>query len=163
MLSLFHYLTLKDALLFFDKQSNHTRGVWKVLSIRKTKLPGYHSDWIPSEGPHSNWTALFWTTEASKGSNQRKKAKEANKRGIFFHQDNAPAHTFVVAMATIHDLNFPHPPYSPDLTPSDFHLFPQIKKALAGCHFASDDIIIAIEEFFESQAKELFYTGIKAL
>ena len=38
-----------------------------------------------------------------------------------------------------------------------------MKKALAGCHFASDDVIIAGEEFFKSQAKQLFYTAIKAL
>ena len=143
----------------------YTRGVWKVLSIRKTKLPGYHTDWIPSEGPHCDWTALFWTTEASKGSNQRKKAKEAHKRNSL-----PPRHCTSSHFRGCHGNNSrlriwtcPHPPYSPDLTPSDFHLFPQIKKALAGCHFASDDIIIAIEEFFESQTKELFYTGFKAL
>ena len=72
----------------------------------------------------------------------------------------------MAAMATIYDCGFElvaHPPYSLDLAPSDFHLFPQMKKALAGCHFASDDdVIAAVEEFLESQAKE-FYTGIKAL
>ena len=88
-------------------------------------------------------------------------------RGILFHQDNAPAHTSVVAMATIHDCGFklvPHPPYSPDLAPSDFHLFPQMKKTLAGRHSASDDdVIVAVEEFLESQTKTFFYTGIKGL
>jgi [histone H3]-lysine36 N-dimethyltransferase SETMAR len=29
-----------------------------------------------------------------------------------------------------------HPPYSPDLAPSDFFLFPQLKKVLRGQHFA---------------------------
>jgi len=29
----------------------------------------------------------------------------------------------------------PHPPYSPDLTPCDFLLFPKIKLKLKGCHF----------------------------
>ena len=39
-----------------------------------------------------------------------------------------------------------------------------MKKALAGRHFASnDDVIAAVEEFLESQTKEFFYTGIKAL
>ena len=52
-------------------------------------------------------------------------------REIIFLQDNAPALTSVVAMATIHDCGFelvPHSPYSPDLAPSEFHLFPQMKK-----------------------------------
>ena len=30
----------------------------------------------------------------------------------------------------------PHPPFSPDLTPSDFSVFPQMKKVLKGKHFA---------------------------
>jgi hypothetical protein len=29
-----------------------------------------------------------------------------------------------------------HPPYSPDLAPCDFFLFPQMKKVLKGKHFA---------------------------
>ena len=83
-------------------------------------------------------------------------------KGVLFHQDNAPAHTSLVAMTTMHDCGFelvPHP-----LAPSDFHLFPQMKKALAGRHFASDDDVIdAVAEFLESQTKEFFYTGIKTL
>ena len=98
-------------------------------------------------------------------SRQLKRLREAIKekrpgkltRGILFHQDKAPAHTFVVAMATIHNCGFelvPHPPYSPDLAPSNFYLFPQMKTALAGGHFAGDDdVIAAVEEFLESQTK----------
>ena len=65
-------------------------------------------------------------------SGQLKRLREAIKkrpgkltRGILFHQDNAPAHTSMVAMGTIQDCGFelvPHPPYLPDLAPSDFHL-----------------------------------------
>jgi len=32
-----------------------------------------------------------------------------------------------------------HPPYSPDLAPSDFHFFPHLKRDLKGTHFTSDD------------------------
>lgn len=88
-------------------------------------------------------------------------------RGVLFHHDNAPAHTSAVAVATIHDCGFqllPHPPYSPDLPPSDFHLFPYLKKALAGKRFVSDnDLKEAVEDFLGSQPKELFSTGTKAL
>ena len=50
---------------------------------------------------------------------------------VLFHQDNARVHTSVKSMAEIHNCGFelwPHPLYSPDLTPSDFHLFPNLKK-----------------------------------
>ena len=29
----------------------------------------------------------------------------------------------------------PHPPYSPDLAPCDFWLFPKLKEKLRGCHY----------------------------
>ena len=32
---------------------------------------------------------------------------------------------------------FEHPPYSPDLDPCDFYLFPKIKSVLKGTHFVS--------------------------
>jgi transposase len=34
-----------------------------------------------------------------------------------------------------------HPPYSPDLAPNDFFLFPKIKKILKGTHFDDTDNI----------------------
>ena len=33
-----------------------------------------------------------------------------------------------------------HPPYSPDLAPSDFHLFLHLKKHLAGKKFDDDEV-----------------------
>ena len=50
------------------------------------------------------------------------KAKRPGKltKGVLFHQDNAPAHKSVIAMAALHDCGFKlldHPPYSPDLAP----------------------------------------------
>jgi histone-lysine N-methyltransferase SETMAR len=39
-----------------------------------------------------------------------------------------------------------HPPYSPDLVPLDYHLFPGLKKELKGRHFSSDEEVIAAAE-----------------
>lgn len=63
-------------------------------------------------------------------------------RGVLLLQDNAPAHKSRVAMTAAVGCGYdmlPHPPYSPDLAPSDFHLFPQMKKFLRGRVFAGDD------------------------
>ena len=46
--------------------------------------------------------------------------------GVLLQHDNARSHTARSTVATIQDLSFrhlPHPPYSPDLAPSDFHIF----------------------------------------
>ena len=50
-------------------------------------------------------------------------------KGVLFHQDNAPVHKPVVAMAAVRDCGFKlvdHPPCSRDLAPSDYFLFPNM-------------------------------------
>jgi [histone H3]-lysine36 N-dimethyltransferase SETMAR len=87
--------------------------------------------------------------------------------GVLLHHDNAPAHTSHVAMATIHDCGFEllsHPPYSPDLAPSDFHLFRLLKDSLRGRVFESDEVVIkAINDWFEDQEPIVFLEGVNAL
>ena len=54
-------------------------------------------------------------------------------KGFLFLQDNAPAHR---ALATQKKLTYlgcqcpDHPPHSPDLAPSDYHLFPGLNKTI---------------------------------
>ena len=60
------------------------------------------------------------------------------------HHDNAPAHTshLVQQLLAKHGTaQLQQPPYSPDLAPSDFFLFPRLKKVLKGHRFeATEDI-----------------------
>jgi transposase len=39
-----------------------------------------------------------------------------------------------------------HPPYSPDLAPCDFYLFPKIKSVLKGTYFLSVDVKVKTTE-----------------
>ncbi|GBM52940.1 hypothetical protein AVEN_60131-1 [Araneus ventricosus] len=42
-----------------------------------------------------------------------------------------------------------HPAYSPELAPSDFHLFPEIKSAQSGRHFRSnEEVQRGVKNFF---------------
>jgi histone-lysine N-methyltransferase SETMAR len=58
--------------------------------------------------------------------------------GFVLHHDNATCHTSLL----IHQLSdkkitaCPHPPYSPDLAPYDFWLFPKLKLTMMGKRFA---------------------------
>jgi hypothetical protein len=69
-------------------------------------------------------------------------------------------------LATIQDLSFeclPHPPYSPDLAPSDFHVFGPLKEAMGGKSFRSnEEVQQAVQEWLCSQPKEFFSRGIHA-
>ena len=76
----------------------------------------------------------------------RIKRPALKKKRIIFHQDNARVHTSVFTMAKFKELNYElleHPAYSPDLAPSDYYLFPNLKKFLAGKRFTSNDEAIA--------------------
>jgi histone-lysine N-methyltransferase SETMAR len=61
---------------------------------------------------------------------------------VLLHHDNARPHAATATIENIQKLNFeflPHPPYSPDLAPSDYHLFGSPKKKLWGRRFGSDE------------------------
>ena len=52
---------------------------------------------------------------------------------VLFLYDNGPAHRALATQKKLAYLGFQcldHPPYSPDLAPSDYHLFPGLKKTI---------------------------------
>jgi hypothetical protein len=59
---------------------------------------------------------------------------------------------------------FLHPPYSPYLAPSSYHLFPGLKKKLKFRHFSSDaEVIVATETWLDGQHSEFFFNGLQTL
>ena len=57
---------------------------------------------------------------------KEKRPELATRKGVIFHQDNARPHTPLATRKKLLELGWeviPHPPYSPDLAPSDYHLF----------------------------------------
>jgi len=81
-------------------------------------------------------------------------------KGVLFLHDNAPAHQALATQKKLAYLCFRclgHPPYSPDLAPSDYHLFPGLKKQLKVHHFSSDmEVIFAKETWLDGQHSEFF-------
>ena len=60
------------------------------------------------------------------------KRLQMKKKKVLFHQDNAPCHRSLATMVKLNGLSFellPDPPYSPDLDPSDYYLFADLKNA----------------------------------
>jgi len=53
-----------------------------------------------------------------------------------------------------------HPLYSPDMVPSDFHLFLHLKKFLGGKRFDDDDQKDAVQKCLTSQAAAFYEEGI---
>ena len=75
----------------------------------------------------------------------RRKRPEFKESGSWkLHHDNAPAHSAHVVQQFLAKHGIPvvsQPPYSPDLAPCDFFLFPKIKMALKGKRFQDVDEI----------------------
>jgi histone-lysine N-methyltransferase SETMAR len=65
---------------------------------------------------------------------------------VLLHHDNARPHTSLHTRETITKLQWtvlPHPPYSPDLAPSDYNLFSPLKDAIYGKKFEDDEEVIS--------------------
>lgn len=88
-------------------------------------------------------------------------------KGVLLLHDNAPSHTSHAAVSTAEQCGFeilPHPPYSPDLAPSDFYLFPKLKENLRGRVFSSnDDVISAVNTWVNDQDRVFYEYGLKKL
>jgi len=106
----------------------------------------------------------------------KEKRRRKFTKVVLFLCDNATAHRALATQKKLAYLGFQcldHPPYSPDLAPTDYLLFPGLKKKkLKGRHFSSDAEVIAAAEtdnlliFFssglqnlEQRAKELCFIG----
>ena len=58
----------------------------------------------------------------------------------------------------------PHPPYSPDLAPTDFHFFRSLSNAMHGISFNNDAELRAwLDELFESKSSDFYRRGIENL
>jgi len=98
------------------------------------------------------------STGAIEGLFKEKRRGKVTK-GLLSLHDNAPAHRALATRKKLAYLGFQclgHPPYSLDLAPSDYHLFPGLKKELKVSHFSSDaEVIAAAETWFDGQTSEL--------
>jgi len=86
-------------------------------------------------------------------------------KGVLFLHDNALSHRALATQKKLAYLGFQcldHPPYSPDLALSDYHLFPGLKKRLKGRHFSSHAEVIAAAELYV-QLSEFFFCDLQKL
>ena len=72
--------------------------------------------------------------------NVKKSRPATGLRGLCLIHDNTPAPKCVLVQDVLKDekvVQLSHPPYSPDLCPCDFFLFPLLKKTLTGRRYES--------------------------
>jgi hypothetical protein len=95
--------------------------------------------WLSSKGPNCQRGVLLISADVIEGYFEGKTPRGGKvTKGVLFLHDNSPAHQSLATQQKLAYLCFQyldHQPYSPDLAPSDYHLFPGLKKQLKCRHF----------------------------
>lgn len=121
-----------------------------------------HTDWLP---PKKTITGAYYSnvlTELRESIKAKRRGKIS--KGILMLHDNAPSHTAHVTVDTLTKLKFellPHPAYSPDLAPSDFHVFRKLKSDMKGKRFNDDEEVkAAVMTWLDEQTLNFWKEGI---
>lgn len=97
---------------------------------------------------------------------QKHPALMNRNRPLLLH-DNARPHVAKLTLQKLQELNYetlPHPPYSPDISPTDYHLFLSLDNFLRNKQFKSlDDVQHTFASFIESRDPDFFRSGINKL
>jgi hypothetical protein len=92
--------------------------------------------------------------------------EEGDSQGTLLHNSATP-HTAARTLETLRKLKWEvkeHAAHSPDLVPSDFHLFGLLKEALGWRRFGCDkDVKNAVHQWLRAQPETFYYDGIKHL
>ena len=87
-----------------------------------------------------------------------------NRNCTIFHQDNTRLHVSLMTRQNLLQFGREVPPYSPDIAPSDFHLFQSLQNSLNGKNFNSlEDCKRHLEQFFAQKDKKFWEDGIMKL
>ena len=94
----------------------------------------------------------------------RRKRPALFKSGLWhFHQDNVPVHNSILVTHYLTKMiiqTVPHPPYSRDLAPCDFWLFPNLR----GCRYETiEEMKEAVTKVIDTLTHEDFYGAFQKL
>jgi histone-lysine N-methyltransferase SETMAR len=106
---------------------------------------GFHLIKVLEKGRKFN--AGYYIAEILEPLSQWRSIEAAgNERKLLVHADNARPHTAKLSTQYFNENRMksaPHPPYSPDLPPSEFYIIGHVKRYLAGLSLADADQILA--------------------
>jgi histone-lysine N-methyltransferase SETMAR len=83
-------------------------------------------------------------------------------KAALLHHDNTWPHTNLCTCEALTKMGWtvlPHPVHSPNLAPSNYHLFGRLKDALCGCHFEDDnELKQSFCDVLQNQGREFYST-----
>uniref|UniRef100_A0AAF5DCR7 Mos1 transposase HTH domain-containing protein n=1 Tax=Strongyloides stercoralis TaxID=6248 RepID=A0AAF5DCR7_STRER len=97
----------------------------------------------------------------------QKRPALVNRKGPILLHDNARPHVSKKTLQKLGELGYetlPHPAYSPDLAPTDFHFFKHLDHFLNEKIFNNEeDIKTAFEDFIASRSQDFYQNGINKM
>jgi len=133
-----------------------------LLGLQRADLRALHA-----QRKHCDQCHLLKPSEGKSEASYSPDRARVVDGGVCLLHDNARPHTATATVSNIEELRFesiPHPPYSPDLAPLEFHVFGPLKDALSGTQFRDDDEVRSVvHEWLRTRPKEFFSRGIYTL
>jgi histone-lysine N-methyltransferase SETMAR len=121
------------------KKARQSKSKFKAMLIVFFDIKGVLlEEWVP-DGATVNQHYYKQVLETLR-ERVRRKRPQLWENGFILHQDNAPSHSALSVKQFLAEKSITvleHPPYSPDLAPCDFFLFPKVKSELKGTRFES--------------------------
>lgn len=112
-------------------------------------------------------TAEVYSAQLHRLNNAIIQNRPDRRHGVLLQHDNARPHTARLTKMALEELGWeviPHPPYSPDLAPSDFHLFRSLSNALKDISFDNEDELENwLREWFANKPVKFFKQGFEKL
>ena len=123
---------------------------------------------LVGEKPNSTANYLAWLGSRRSGaSSTQKRPALANQKAVILLHDNSRPHVAQLTQQKIEQLGWevlPHPPWSPDLSPTDHHLFLSLRNYLCNKHYEDfDELKSDLTAFFESKPASFYRRGIELL
>ena len=136
-------------------------GITKELSILNSYHPTERSILLSNDTLLSNWTTNEKTMQLKKSGPNWQIEK------VLYSIITMQGHTSLVTRQKLLELGWdflPHPPYSPDLAPSDYFLFRSLQNSLNDKNFNNDDDIKSyLIQFFANKNQKFYEHGIMML
>ena len=147
------------------KKARQSKSTHKLLMIPFLENTGFiYMHWVPT-GQTVNKEYYVKVLREFRKRFRRKRPALFKSDQWHFHQDNAPVHNSILVTDYLTKMGIetdPQPPYSPNLAPCDFWLFPKLKVELRGCRYETiEKMKEAVTKVIDTLTQEDFHVAFQ--
>ena len=161
-----HLAWIEYQFLSCIRDSRKPGSLWGMMrgvgGVKKSE----HQSWVPT-GQTVNKEYYVEVLRKFRKRFLRKRPALFKSGQWYFHLDKARVHNSILVTDYLTKMGIktvPHPPYSPDLAPCDFCLFPKPKENLWGCRYETiEEIKEAVTKVIDTLTQEDFHGALQKL